>query len=615
MRRAGVRARMRLLFVAVVIAGLSLAACGEEGKPEALEPLLTDTGTPSPTLQPTRGFASPTPQPTPETLPPAPQGSLLFLASRNYEVDIYSVGADGKGLVKLTPDAPLSFLGGWSPDGTRIAFTSHEELAGEVYVNHDIYVMDRDGKNATNVTNTPDIDEAFASWSPDGSRLLFIIGRGETAMEFWLMDADGAKPRQLVPWCDQCSLLDWSPDGTQLAGYLTLDDQPGVYVVNAGDGSRQQIPGPPERWTTPSPPHHRGQRIRPADARAVTWSPDGTSIAYVQHYYGVRDAELILVRPDGTDTRLLYEGEDVGAVTWSPDGKRLAFSTQAGELSTIGVDGMDLRTIAAGESLYYLQWSPDGKHIAYVSRQQGNAEVYVLPAQGGKPRNVSNSPWNDTKPLWSPDSQELVFSSDRNTPDGIYWMWPDGSQQTRMTTGPVEPRAGGALPYVYPGLLTSCPEAPDQLSGAACLSPDGQATALVAFRGDESKDWELILIDTATRQERILTPDEVKPEPSPPVWAPDGSRLAFLGQQGESTWLYLLDVGSGLAQRLTEADALANTSVTIQWSPDGAYIYYTKGGYCVQGCLQGFLYRIRADGADEERLTELRVLTLLGFSP
>ena len=53
----------------------------------------------------------------------------------------------------------------WSPDGTKIAFSSDRDYNGE------IYIMDIDGSNQKNITNTSNFDESDPSWSPDGTKI------------------------------------------------------------------------------------------------------------------------------------------------------------------------------------------------------------------------------------------------------------------------------------------------------------------------------------------------------------------------------------------------------------------------------------------------------------
>ena len=62
-------------------------------------------------------------------------------------------------------------------------------------------------------------------------------------------------------------------------------------------------------------------------------------------------------------------------------------------------------------------WSPDGRYLAFVSRRDGNPEIYVLDLHSGILRNVSNHPGADSSPAWSPDGDKIAYQSRR----GPYW--------------------------------------------------------------------------------------------------------------------------------------------------------------------------------------------------
>jgi dipeptidyl aminopeptidase/acylaminoacyl peptidase len=76
--------------------------------------------------------------------------------------------------------------------------------------------------------------------------------------------------------------------------------------------------------------------------------------------------------------------------------------------------------------------------IAFVSRRDGNSEIYVMNADGSNQTNLTNNPADDYDLAWSPDGRQIAFSSWRNGNRDIYVMNADGSNQTRLTTNPAD---------------------------------------------------------------------------------------------------------------------------------------------------------------------------------
>ncbi|MEX2556437.1 MAG: hypothetical protein WEB06_12515 [Actinomycetota bacterium] len=98
----------------------------------------------------------------------APGGNFISLvdnACADTESDLFLKAPTGKGLIQLTNTATNEFSPRFSPDGTSIVFT-RADLIDEVLHPADIYVMAIDGSGATNLTNTPAIDELFPDWGP-----------------------------------------------------------------------------------------------------------------------------------------------------------------------------------------------------------------------------------------------------------------------------------------------------------------------------------------------------------------------------------------------------------------------------------------------------------------
>ncbi len=133
------------------------------------------------------------------------RGRLTFASRRaDANVDIYSVGVDGRGLKRLTRDILDDTAPARSPDGRRIAF-----VRGLTVSTGQLFVMNADGSQVKRLVSTPAVDAAPA-WSPDGKRIVFQSDRDGNP-EVYVMNANGSNPHRLTRNPAQDGLPDWQP--------------------------------------------------------------------------------------------------------------------------------------------------------------------------------------------------------------------------------------------------------------------------------------------------------------------------------------------------------------------------------------------------------------------
>jgi WD40 repeat protein len=107
--------------------------------------------------------------------------------------------------------------------------------------------------------------------------------------------------------------------------------------------------------------------------------------------------------------------------TWSSDGKRFAFIVFAGgdnRIAILDVDRADVERHIEVEgigAIQHLAWSPDGTRIAFSGMQSGFSDLYTIDVASGVLTRVTNDPYADLQPAWSPDGRTLVFVTDRDT--------------------------------------------------------------------------------------------------------------------------------------------------------------------------------------------------------
>ena len=177
----------------------------------------------------------------------SPDGTkIAFVSDRDDNKEIYVMNADGKNLKNLTLHLDDDTCPTWSPDGTKIAFWSRQ-VAGEIQMLSDIFVMDADGANRTNITQNPRASNRTPSWSLDGNKIAFAAVRNVNRVDLWnanldifVMNADGTNPIKLTEDARINWFPSWSPDGKRIAfERATHEDDPtttDIYVINA-DGT------------------------------------------------------------------------------------------------------------------------------------------------------------------------------------------------------------------------------------------------------------------------------------------------------------------------------------------------------------------------------------------
>jgi len=196
--------------------------------------------------------------------------------------------------------------------------------------------------------------------------------------------------------------LAWSPNGRQLA---FVSEQGGVAKLFLIDANGQNV-----RQLTP-------QLL--ADGSAISWSPDGSRILF-SSFGGVNNDLYVTDVGQGTTSRLTnFRGRDMMAV-WSPDGRQIAFLSNHGEdlvpvfrVYVMNADGGDARPVTNNLVFYSpISWSPDSKQIAFTSFQSGSGDIYVVNADGSGTYRVTSDDGLDINPVWSPDGQQIVFWMD-----------------------------------------------------------------------------------------------------------------------------------------------------------------------------------------------------------
>ena len=256
------------------------------------------------------------------------------------------------------------------------------------------------------------------------------------------------------------------------------------------------------------------------------------------------------------------------------------------EIYVMDADGGNQRRLTNNpNSDWFPSWSPDGKRIAFVSDRDGHflgniptSEIYVMDADGGNPQNLTNDPNDDWFPSWSPDGKRIVFMSDRdgNFNFEIYAMDADGGNLQRLTNNPNSDQ--------YPS-----------------WSPDGKRIVFSARRDGHFENkfeitFEIYVMDADGNNQQRLT--ENRKNDWFPSWSPDGKQIAFESDRKgdlQNFEIYVMDAGGGNLRKLTEN---RSDDSSPSWSPDGERIAFMSDR---DGNAE--IYVMDADGGNPQNLS------------
>jgi Tol biopolymer transport system component/DNA-binding winged helix-turn-helix (wHTH) protein len=402
-------------------------------------------------------------------------------------------------------------------------------------------------------------------------------------------------PIRLVPltsFSNEFSKGSFSPDGNQVAfewdGDQTRDDPhygTNIYIKQIGMEKPLQI-------TSAS-----GYNFFPA------WSPDGRYIAFLHSGRGEHPGVFLVPALGGTSRKLHDFASGSGfkpGLSWSPDGKFLLFSEQLGDqpyrIEQLNIEDLSVRQLSAppvpSTGDLAAQFSPDGKSIAFIRNTKDVEDIYVMPAYGGTPRRLTFDNRLMVGLTWTPDSKELIFSSNRGGNSwGLWRMSVAGGTPERVSVGsegaflPELSLRGNRLLYAsgfWEENIWRIPIGPRHHLGkperiifsstqeeGPQYSPDGKR---IVFQSTRSGNFEIWRAD-ADGTNLIQLTSFRGPLTGTPRWSPDGRQIGFDTRPGAHPNIHIISADGGPARRLsndTSDDAVPS------WSHDGRSLYFAS---------------------------------------
>lgn len=443
----------------------------------------------------------------------SPDGKrLAFTSMRTGNGDVYVLNLESGAVKRLTYDDGNEQVSGWSRDGERVFFHgTMQDIAGM----NDVFSVSIEGGTPIAVSADRYVNEFFAAPSPDGSAVAFSA-RGIASNQWW------RNGRSHI-------------------------DEAEIWLKRSANEKYEQITegGAKELW--------------------AMWSADGKTIFYVSDRSGVQNIWSKSLTPNSKPTQLTQF--DKGRVLWasiSTDGKTMVFErdfqiwkmdVSSRRAAAVPINLVGTGTTQNPEHLRLtspfsdLSLSPDGKKVAFVA----HGEVFAASAkEGGDAEQASKTAAVEAKPVWSTNSKNVIYTSNRNGFTQLFQYDFVSRTETQLTKENIN-------------------------DGAATFSPDGKH---IAFIRDGK---EIRVMDVKTKQDWLLTKgyfgNLVLNNVGNLSWSPDGNWLAF-GAFGTKSFLniYVASVAANTASEARQISFLPNSfGGSAVWGSDSSSILFRSG--------------------------------------
>jgi len=385
----------------------------------------------------------------------SPDGNYVAMRGREFEGGPINLYIDD-----LRDNAPpMKVSGGdliganlgfkWSPNSTRIAYTSESNDIGVVGKN--LYIVKSDGTGLHKVSELTNIDDEVSvfAWAPNGGKIAYTVKDVATG-EFNLYSAvalEGQTGHIIHPALNggRVHSFKWAPNSSRIAFWATLDSSELIELYSA-----VPVEGLIINLKINMPIGEGGYVSANYD-----WAPDSSKIAFMAKQDGDADNALYTTSPVGAD-RIKIDN-NVSSFKWSPDSLKLAYL--ANVLDSQGPNNRLLFVYEGGSflihpipaagggvnSIYHnshnsYYWSPDSNMIAFsarlssseVSQDVPSLYVTIAPFGGFIHTKIFNAGVKNIS--WAPDSSRLAFMSSNLLQTGfeLFTASPDGSDIRAM---------------------------------------------------------------------------------------------------------------------------------------------------------------------------------------
>jgi dipeptidyl aminopeptidase/acylaminoacyl peptidase len=335
-----------------------------------------------------------------------------------------------------------------------------------------------------------------------------------------------------------------------------------IWLADTSGGARRGFTAGPKRDTEPR------------------WSPDGERLAFVSEREAKKKGQLYVMRVDGGEpVKLTDLKAGVTNPVWSPDGMRLCVVSRVGGWQEPDSEEEKQKSRPA-RVITTLKYKYNGEGFTYDRRPH----LFVVAADGGTPRQITDGDFIDGDPTWSPDGRFIAFTSARHNDrdlDDVSDIWvvaADGGEPRRVTgtAGPV---------------------------GLASFAPDGRSLAYVGrrARNDFGGNMRVFTISVDGGTPSCLTSGldrSCVPLPVRLLWSSDARFITFATEDRGALSLYRVAVSKGAVPQLIVGGDRVVTG--FSGARDGSLAFAAT-----DPVTPAEIFVARADGSGERCLTDL----------
>ncbi len=460
-----------------------------------------------------------------------------------------------------------------SPDGKFIAYVTRETFDDKKVLVQDIVTG-----QTLEVFRVKDC--RYLRWTPDSSELSFWAEMKDSSSGIFIVPQLGGTPRRLGEGVFHA----WSPDGSQFAS--CNEDSKEIQITNKKTGDSASLP-------------LKGS----FSIDAIDWSPNGNFLLFLAFYESHRCA-IWTISTDGSEQhKVIEEDTDLISPRWAPRGDAIYYfkyvppseeqlwkipvskdtgkSLKSPSLLIGGLEGVGLHFTITGDGkrllhtrklMYTNLWlvtvegcgkgqavktnqlttgllfnlcpniSPDGKLIAF-SRGMGEPfNIFVMPLEGGSPKQITFLDSLNFYPAWSPDGNEIAFSSNRG---GANTIWK------------VSVRGGNPHQFVKSKL--------DDVYTSFAWSPGSN----ILYPISEGRNLSILYPDS--EDETALAEEDLDIRMHFPEYSPDGKRVAVYGARNSNFGLWIISF-----EDYSHVFLRKGRLIPLRWSSDGKWIYVSE---------------------------------------